>query len=115
MINRECYEKLDEIAGYKNGWGYYGKGHSFSGRLIERCRNMVGKMIPVPEIMPTIEEEICFQFDTDEFGIELAISNEEITGFVSDSADNTSFFVFGSDDEAVNFWNIIVGNLSVIA
>lgn len=112
MNKNECFEKLDEIAEYKDGWGYEGCGHSFSKLLIERCKRMLEQMSVLPEIMPTTEDEICFQFDTGNVGIEIVVSNEEISGFVSDNLDNTSFFVFETEAAAVNFWNIIVGSLA---
>lgn len=111
MDKNECFDKLDEIAEYKDGWSYYGNGHAFSGLLIERCRRMAEQMNVTPEVMPTVEDEICFQYDTDDVGIELVTSNEEITGFVSDNSDNTSLFVFDTEEDAVNFWNVVVGRL----
>lgn len=112
MNKKECFEKLDEISEYENGWSNYGNGCAFSPLLIERCRRMLEQMNAVPEIMPTIEDEICFQYDTEDIGIEIAVSNQEISGFVSDNSDNTSFFVFETESDAVNFWNIIVGCLA---
>lgn len=112
MNKNDCFEKLDEIAEYKDGWSNYGNGYAFSKLLIERCRRMAEQMNIVPEIMPTVEDEICFQYDTEDIGIEIAVSNEEISGFVSDNSDNTSLFVFETETDAVNFWNIIVGGLA---
>lgn len=112
MNKNECFEKLYEIADYKDGWSNYGNGHAFSKLLIERCGRMLEQMNISPKIMPTVEDAICFQYDTDNIGFEIAVSNEEITGFVSDSSDNTSLFVFETEMDAVNFWNVIVGRLS---
>lgn len=113
MNKNECLEKLDEIAGYEDNWCELG-GHAFSKCLIERCRRMVGKMRVAPNIMPTVEDEICFQFDTEEIGVEIAVSRGEISCFVSDREENYSFFVFGDELDAVNFWNTVVGKFAGI-
>lgn len=111
MNKNKCLEKLDEISAYEDNWSELG-GHAFSKNLIDRCRRMVSKMNVPPNIMPTVEDEICFQFDNENIGVEIAVSRGEISCFVSDSAENFSYFVFDDQESAVNFWNVFVGTFA---
>lgn len=112
MEKQECLMKLNEIAEYKYGWDKLHVGNAFSPLLIDRCKRMLDKMDFAPDIRPTIEDAVVFDFDCKNTSVEISISDSKIIGFVSDMMDNPSEFQFDSETDAVNFWNTIVGALS---
>ena len=119
MNKNECFEEtclsksdgfaeLSKIAEYKDGWDKWGTCKAFSRFLIERCERILESLLVAPDIRPTIEYAIAFDFDCADVGVELSISDDKITGFVADPQDNTSVFSFNTELDAVNFWNTIV-------
>lgn len=112
MDMNKFYEKLDEIAELKDGWGNLRIGKAFSKLLIERCRRMAEQMNVVPDLRPTIEDSVCLSYDDADIGVEIAVYDDKIEGFVSDSDDNYSVFVFDTEEDTVNFWNTFVRVLS---
>lgn len=112
MNLNECYDKLDEFAKLNDGWGNFRDGKAFSGLLIERCRRLLEKMNIVPDIRPTVENCICFGYDSDDVGVEISVYDNKIEGFISDADDDYSVFVFDTEEDVVNFWNTFIGVLS---
>ncbi len=105
MDKQKCFDKLDELAEYENGWGGCLGGTAFSKMLLERCYRLVEQMETEPEIRPTVENCIAMDFDTSEIGIEISVSDNAVKGFVSDVDDNYSCFAFDDEESAVIFWN----------
>lgn len=101
--------KLYEISELKDGWDSFGECKAFSKLLIERCERMAKQMNNLSEIRPTVEDSICFDFHNDYIDMEICISNEDVGGFISDPQQNESIFVFETEEDAINFWNNIVG------
>lgn len=111
MNKNECFEKLIEISNYKDGWDKLGVAKSFSSAVIDRCRRILASMNIIPEVRATIEDSVVFDFWSKKVNAEISVSGDEITGFVADIKDNPSEFVFYTEEDAVNFWNTVVGSL----
>ncbi len=109
MNKFNCFKKLSEIAELKNGWGYMGCGKKFSKFLIKRCERMLKQINTMPYIRAAFDKKICFDFDNDNISLEIAISNNKISGFLTDTRKMCSEFLFETETDAVNFWNTVTG------
>lgn len=110
MDKNKCMAELDKIASLEDGWSEMGFGHKFNKSLIELCKTVIERMNVSPEIRPTIEDAIVFDYDGENIGVEVSVSDNGFTGFVSDKTPQDVFSVFEFDtlDDLVSFWNIIV-------
>lgn len=104
MAEKSCFYKLEEIV----------KGKSFTKLLIERCERMLEQMLVVPIIRPAFDDTgdipkqgICFDYDDDYVNIEIFISDDRVTGLLSDGSFDYSYFTFDTESDAINFWNFI--------
>ena len=68
-------EKLNRIADLEEGWDLY-KATSFSNSLIEFCRNMLLKLNRQPEIFPTANNSIQFEFENNDDYLEIEIFDD---------------------------------------
>lgn len=68
-------EKLNRIAGLEDGWDLY-KATSFSNSLIEFCRNLLFKLNRQPEIFPTANDSIQFEFKNKDDYLEIEIFDD---------------------------------------
>lgn len=105
--NKNYMEQLMEIAELKDGWGIDGSGKSFSKLCIERCERMLQNMNIKPDIRATIEEGICFDLYADKIDAEIVVDTNEISGFMTINDIDTTTMIFETENDAVNFWNII--------
>lgn len=109
MEKNECLLELDKIAELEDGWSYLGLGHKFGKSLIELCKKAIECMNVTPEIRPTIEDAIVFDYFGDKFNLELSISNDGFSGFVTDKRESCySIFEFETLDDLIAFWNVAV-------
>ncbi|MBD5080363.1 MAG: hypothetical protein HDT44_01205 [Ruminococcaceae bacterium] len=110
MDKMQCNDKLDELLDYEYGWGSFNDGKTFSKMLIERCKRLLSQFDVIPEIRPTIDGEVAFDYDCEVVGIEIVVTDDKISGFTTNKfVDNPSLFIFVSEEDAVNFWNTFVG------
>ena len=110
MDKMQCYDKLDELLHYEYGWGSFGDGETFSKMLVERCKRLVKQFDVISEIRPTVDGEVAFDYDCEKIGIEMVVKDNEISGFITNKfVDKPSLFTFVSEEDAVNFWNTLVG------
>lgn len=68
-------EKLNRIASLEDGWDLY-KATSFSNALIEFCRNLLFKLNRQPEIFPTANNSIQFEFKNKDDYLEIEIYDD---------------------------------------
>lgn len=68
-------EKLNRIASLEDGWDLY-KATSFSNSLIEFCRNLLFKLNRQPEIFPTANNSIQFEFKNKDDYLEIEIYDD---------------------------------------
>ena len=68
-------EKLNRIASLEDGWNLY-KATSFSNSLIEFCRNLLFKLNRQPEIFPTANNSIQFEFKNKDDYLEIEIYDD---------------------------------------
>lgn len=112
MCKYSYVEKLCEIAELKDGWGNDGIGRKIPAIVIERCERMADQMDGAFETRPTLDGGVCFDFDNEDISLEIAICGDSIMGFLSDSEDTPSSFMFETESDAINFWNMVVGMFS---
>lgn len=105
----EDYRKqILDIAEMKDGWGCDCTGKPFSKLLIERCERIAEKLNVKPRVRPTLEGEICFDYDTNDINVEIVIDDNGLFGFVTKNDIDNSVFTFDTEESAINFWNIFI-------
>lgn len=67
--------KLNKIAGLKDNWNLHGAS-SFSELLVELCRNMLLKLNRQPDIFPTANDSIQFDFKNNDDYLEIEIFDD---------------------------------------
>lgn len=110
MDKNECFEMLDKLSEYNDGWGNDPESKGFCKCLIENCRNIVERMTIAPDIRPLSDGSIAFDFDGEELELEVTVACNSYTGFISNPLDRsyTSTFVFENLDDVVGFWNTVI-------
>lgn len=68
-------EKLNKIASLEDGWDLY-KATSFSNSLIEFCRNLLFKLNRQPNIFPTANGSIQFEFENNDDYLEIEVIDD---------------------------------------
>ena len=68
-------EKLNRIASLEDGWDLY-KATSFSNSLIEFCRNLLFKLNRQPNIFPTANGSIQFEFENNDDYLEIEVIDD---------------------------------------
>lgn len=75
MKSMDNLKKLNRIADLKDDWNLYGAS-SFSESLIEFCRNMLLKLNRQPDIFPTANNSIQFEFKNKDDYLEIEIFDD---------------------------------------
>ena len=75
MKSMDNLKKLNKIAGLKDDWNLHGAS-SFSESLIEFCRNMLLKLNRQPDIFPTANDSIQFEFENNGDYLEIEIYDD---------------------------------------
>lgn len=88
-----------------------------SDKLVETCIYIANKMVVDPSVRSIIEDEyfgsgIAFDYnDENGLSVEIFVSQDEIWGYIDYNNNDISNFAFENENDAVNFWNIVVGKL----
>lgn len=75
MKSMDNLKKLNKIAGLKDDWNLHGAS-SFSESLIEVCRNMLLILNRQPDIFPTANDSIQFEFVNNDDYLEVEIFDD---------------------------------------
>lgn len=75
MKTMDNLKKLNRIAGLKDDWNLHGA-FSFSELLVELCRNMLLKLNRQPDIFPTANDSIQFEFKNKDDYLEIEIFDD---------------------------------------
>lgn len=72
MKSMDNLKKLNRIAGLKDDWNLHGAS-SFNELLVELCRNLLFKLNRQPDIFPTANNSIQFEFKNKDDYLEIEI------------------------------------------
>lgn len=75
MKSMDNLKKLNRIASLKDDWNLHGAS-SFSESLLKLCRNMLLKLNRQPNIFPTANDSIQFEFENKEDYLEIEIFDD---------------------------------------
>lgn len=75
MKSMDNLKKLNRIAGLKDDWNLHGAS-SFSESLLKLCRNMLLKLKRQPDIFPTANNSIQFEFENNDDYLEIEIFDD---------------------------------------
>lgn len=93
-------------------------GGEVSDKTIESCVYMVDEMAVVPCVRMIVNDELYgsgITFDYNEkygLSVEITVTDNGMHGYVNYNDEESSSFKFDSVEEAVNFWNVIVGKVA---
>lgn len=111
MDKNEAIKAIENIAADKNFLPDY---------IVKKCTGMAENMTTAPFVCPIIDDElygtgIAFDYNVDENGffVEISVTDEGVWGYVCYCDANESSFAFESENDAVNFWNVVVGKMAV--
>ena len=88
-----------------------------SNELVETCICIANKMIVDPSVRSIIDDEyfgsgIAFDYnDENGLSVEIFVSEDEMWGYIGYNDNEISNFAFENENDAINFWNIVVGKL----
>lgn len=75
MKSMDNLKKINRIAGLKDDWNLHGAS-SFSESLLKLCRNMLLKLKRQPDIFPTANNSIQFEFKNKDDYLEIEIFDD---------------------------------------
>ena len=75
MKSMDNLKKINRIAGLKDDWNLHGAS-SFSESLLKLCRNMLLKLKRQPDIFPTANNSIQFEFENNDDYLEIEIFDD---------------------------------------
>lgn len=106
ITKQDCYDSLDEIAGYKQNWNGYGA-EPFSPKLIENAKLIVDQLFNYPMIFPTAAGSIQFEFTSDNVYIEVEIYEDRYKLFVGVNG-KCADVELQSESQVMDWWDILV-------